>query len=346
VTGSERRPARIAVDLLGGDNAPAVVVDGVIQALGADPFVSVLLAGPVDVAQPVVARFRDRVALLPATDTVAMADPPALAVRAKRDSTIRVAVRAVADGVADAAVSVGSTGAVLSAALLDLGRLPGVDRPALAVIIPAHSGPVVLLDVGAGVVSDVSLLTQHAALGSAYASIELELPVPRVALLSTGAETGKGGPIRRAAAERLGGSALTFVGNVEAHMVPLGGAADVVVTDGFAGNVLLKGIEGTLEWVRRAAPSAPRPDAVRAALLLGVPATIVVGHGAAESGDVAGCIHRAAEAVRRDTVRQLSERFSALTSVGRQVDHRVVDHRDVDQELGGRSAEVSAEVRT
>jgi glycerol-3-phosphate acyltransferase PlsX len=315
VTRSERRSARIAVDLLGGDNAPAVVVDGVLQALGADPFVSVLLAGPADVARPVLSRYPDRAAVLPATEVVAMSDPPALAVRAMADSSIRVAIGAVCDDRADAAVSVGSTGAVLSAAVLGLGRLPGVERPALAVIIPALAAPVVLLDVGAGVAAEVELLVQHAGLGAAYASLELDLSEPRVGLLSTGAEPGKGGPVRRAAADRLAASVLNFVGNVEAHLVPLGGAADVVVTDGFAGNVLLKGIEGTVEWIRRARPGDPRPDAVRAGLLLGVGGTVVVGHGAATSIDVAGCVLHAAEAVRGETVVRLAARFSASTPV-------------------------------
>jgi glycerol-3-phosphate acyltransferase PlsX len=324
VTVSERRPARIAVDLLGGDDAPAVVVDGVLAALSADPSLSVLLAAPSEDGEQVISRapaeLRPRLAVLPAGEAVAMGGA-ALEVRSQDGATIRVALRAVHDGIADAVVTIGSTGAAVASAVLDLGRLPSVDRPALAVVVPSSTGPLVLLDVGAGVRSDPELLLQHALLGAAYAAAVLGLENPRIGLLSTGTEPGKGGPVRREAAERLAAVCadlpVSFVGNVEGQHVPLGGPADVVVTDGLVGNALLKGIEGTIEMIRRrtgTVPGFPR-DAGRAAVLLGVAGTVVVGHGAADAEDVAACLDFAAASFRGGTGDLVAQRHAGYNTV-------------------------------
>jgi len=290
-----------------------VVVDGVLLALAADADLQVLLAGPVAAADLVLAGVpsaqRSRVSLAPARQGVRMGEDPALAVHTRRDASVRVLLRALRDRDADAAVSVGSTGAALTAAVLELGRLQGVDRPALAAVVPAAAGPLVLLDVGANLRADPALIGQHALLGVAHARQVLGIARPRVGLLSTGHEPGTGGAPRRRTAELLTtllrGLPAEFVGNVEAHSVPLGGPADVVVTDGFSGNVLLKGMEGTVDLVRRrlpaaagAAAEAALPDAPRAAVLLGVRGAVVVGHGSAGPDAVAACIAVAAAAVR------------------------------------------------
>jgi glycerol-3-phosphate acyltransferase PlsX len=324
VTVSER-PARIAVDLLGGDDAPAAVVDGVLAALDDDPLLSVLLAAPRADAERVIRAapesVRQRLSVLPAAEAVEMGGA-ALAVRAQEDATVRVALRAVRDGLADAVVTVGSTGAAVASAVLDLGRLPSVDRPALAVIVPSATGPLVLLDVGAGVRADEELLLQHGLLGAAYAGAVLGVEMPRLGLLSTGTEVGKGGPTRRAAATRLAaacaGLPVSFVGNVEGQHVPLGGPADVVVTDGLVGNALLKGIEGAIEMIRRRSGTVPGfgRDAGRAAVLLGVPGTVVVGHGAADGDDVAACLALAAESFRHGTGDVVAERYARFRSTG------------------------------
>jgi glycerol-3-phosphate acyltransferase PlsX len=322
VTVSER-PARIAVDLLGGDEAPAVVVDGVLAALDVDPLLSVLLAGPrADTERAIEAApgpLRSRLSALPAADAVAMGGA-ALEVRSRQDATVRVALRALRDGDADAVVTIGSTGAAVASAVLDLGRLPEVDRPALAVLVPSATGPLVLLDVGAGVRADPGLLVQHGLLGAAYASAVLGLEVPRLGLLSTGTEVGKGGPTRREAADRLAaacvGLPVAFVGNVEGQHVPLGGPADVVVTDGLVGNALLKGLEGAIEMVRRRTGTVPGfgRDAGRAAVLLGVPGTVVVGHGAADGPDVAACLALATESFHLGTGDLVAARYAAYTA--------------------------------
>ena len=298
MTDSNGRPARpetirIAVDLLGGDHAPAVVVDGALLASGADPVLQLHLVGPPEVAAAILAACppadRRRFTVEPVAAGVAMSDAPSRAVR--HDTTVRAAVAAVAEGRADALVSAGMSGAVVTAAALGLGRTRGVRKPALAAILPARSGPVVLLDVGASPEVSTALLLQHATLGLGYARRALGIPTPRLGLLSIGAEPGKGDRVRRAADEALRSAEPGYVGMVEGGEVPLGGTADVVLTDGFTGNVLLKGIEGAFALAGGVAPHQRVP---RAAALLGVGGTVVLCHGAASPADLASGIALAA----------------------------------------------------
>ena len=284
MTDSNGRPAgpettRIAVDLLGGDHAPAVVVDGALLASSADPVLHLHLVGPPEVADGVLAAS-------PPQDRHRYTIEPA-----RPGTTARRAVEAVAHGRADAMVSAGETGAVVTAAALVLGRLPGVRKPALAALLPAQAHRVVLHDVGASPEVSTSLLLQHAALGTEYARRILDLPAPRLGLLSIGTEPGKGDRVRRAVDEALRAALHHYVGLVEGGDVPLGGPADVVVTDGFTGNVLLKGVEGAFTLAGGVAPHQAVP---RAAALLGVAGTVVVCHGAASAADLASGIALAA----------------------------------------------------
>ena len=284
MTASNGRPAgpettRIAVDLLGGEHAPAVVVDGALLASSADPVLHLHLVGPPEVADGVLAA-------CPPGDRHRYTVEPA-----RPDGTARRAVEALVHGRADAVLSAGVTGAVVTAAVLGLHRLPGVRKPALAALVPAQANPVVLLDVGASPEVSIALLLQHAALGTEYARRVLGIPAPRLGLLSIGAEPGKGDRVRRAADEALRAARPDYVGLVEGGDVPLGGPADVVVTDGFTGNVLLKGIEGAFALAGGVAPHQAVP---RAAALLGVAGTVVVCHGAASAADIASGIALAA----------------------------------------------------
>ena len=273
---------RVALDLLGGDFAPDAVIDGALLAVDRDPSVEVVLVGPPDVAAALLDARGASLPVVAATEAVSMDEDPARAVRAKRDATVRTIHRLVRDGEADAAVSVGSTGAVLAGAVLTLGRL--TPRAAVAVVVPTGQGPVVLLDAGATADSTPEQLVSQACLGSAYATT-LGIQEPRVGLLNMGSEPCKGDQLRKDAFALLEQAPVRFVGNVEGHDVILGGPADVVVTDGFTGNVLLKALEGAL---------TDRTDLPRSALLLGIDGLSVVGHGAARAEDVAACIAYAA----------------------------------------------------
>ena len=298
---------RIAVDLLGGDRAPAVVVDGALLACGADPDLRLLLVGPQRLADEAIdtlpAAYRDRVRVRSAGQVVGMGAGPMHA--ARPDTTVNSAVSAVAAGEADAVVSAGASGGTVTAAVLELGRF--VRRPALAATLPGLAGPVVLLDVGASVDPSPAVLQQHAMLGAEYARIVLDLARPRIGLLSIGTEPGKGDRWRRAAYGRLSELAMPggaeFVGNVEGFDVTLGERADVVVTDGFTGNVLLKGIEGAyaLAGGQMSAETAPR-----AAALLGVSGTVVVCHGAAGGPDIASGLALAARLHRIGALARLA----------------------------------------
>ncbi|MET0415930.1 MAG: phosphate acyltransferase PlsX [Actinoplanes sp.] len=292
--------ARIAVDLLGGDHAPAVVVDGALRACQADPALNLLLVGPLEAADAVLHALdpadRGRVSTL----TFAPVEG---------DSGVRAAMLALKQADVDAVLSAGDTRATVLSAALDLGRWPGVRRPPLAAMLPTVAGRLVLLDVGSSVDVDEQTLVTHARLGAAYAAVVHEVHRPRVGLLTIGTENGKGDRLRRAVPHRfetldLPGGAR-YAGLVEGNDVVTGAVADVVVTDGFSGNILLKGLETAYATVGPPTPSAGVPP--RAAVLLGVSGTVVVCHGSASGQDVAAGIAFAAQLHRRDAVAVMAE---------------------------------------
>ena len=336
---------RVALDLLGGDRAPESVVDGALLALDADPDLQVTLVGPVEVASRLLTErsalgvtASGRCRLVAASQVVDMDEDPARAVRAKRDATVRVAARLLRDGEADAVVSIGSTGAALAAAIFTVGRLRGMSRPCLAIVVPAKAGPLVFLDAGATTEASAELLAQFALAGAAFAQVRLALPAPRVGLLTNGEEAGKGDPLRKAAFDALAALPLDFVGNVEGRDVPFGGRADVVVTDGFTGNILLKGLEGAAAMVtetlmeaftatdeRRAATqqlapvlsevaAAVQPEDLGGGILLGVDGVVVVGHGSSSPRAVASCVRVAAQAAREGVVPGVKDALAALAA--------------------------------
>ncbi|MEV8513006.1 phosphate acyltransferase PlsX [Dactylosporangium sp. NPDC051484] len=301
--------ARIAVDLLGGDGAPAVVVDGALRACSADPDLHLVLVGPQQSAGEVVGALavgdRERVSVIAVDSVIGMADSPLRNIR--RETTVRTAAEAVYTGRADAMVSAGSSGAAVAASAHVLGRLRGVRRPGLAAQLPTERGPVLLLDVGVTLDATMLELVQHAVLGTAFASVGLGIARPRVGLLSIGSEPGKGDRLRRAVSIALSDIPLPagghYVGLVEGFDVPRGGPADVVVTDGFTGNILLKGIEGAFTASRGGSKISEvygtRPH--EAAVLLGVAGDVVVCHGSAGGAEVADGIALAAR-LHRDRI--------------------------------------------
>ncbi|HEY7271781.1 MAG TPA: phosphate acyltransferase PlsX [Actinoplanes sp.] len=304
----------MAVDLLGGDHAPDVVVDGALRACQADPALQLLLVGPVEAAGAVLGALdpgeRRRVTALAApADRADLGIPrqrTAWDRRAGIESGVRAAVLAVAQGHADAVVSAGDTGATVTSAALGLGRWPGVRRPALAAVLPTKAGRVVLLDAGSSVDPDENTLVAHAALGAAYAAVAHGMDAPRVGLLTIGTEEGKGDRLRRAVAPVLASTLFPararYAGLVEGNDVVLGGAVEVVVTDGFTGNILLKGLETAYALIGTPPAEQTVPVPPRAAVLLGVAGTVVVCHGAADANDLAGGIALAADLHRRAAI--------------------------------------------
>lgn len=233
----------IAVDALGGDNAPDVVLDGVAQALAEDAELTVILCGPDEVVSPFAASHERCVAQV-ATEAIGMGEHPAQAVRKKKDSSIVVGCRLVKEGAAQGFFSAGSTGACLAAATLVMGRVKGIARPALATVLPSPVRPVVMCDVGANADCKPEYLVQFARMGSVYAQKMLGIESPRAALLNIGEEEEKGSQFAQAAHKLMREKLPNFAGNAEGGDV-LAATFDVYVCDGFTGNVCLKTIEGT-----------------------------------------------------------------------------------------------------
>jgi phosphate acyltransferase len=237
---------RIVLDAMGGDHAPAAPVAGAVAA-AREYGLAVDLTGPADVLHAELARHRASnlpITVVHAPEVVGMAEAPAVAVRQKRESSLVVGMRRVAQRQADAFVSAGNSGAVMAAALLGLQRIPGVARPALGAVMPTARGHCLLLDVGANADCKPEHLAQFAVMGADYAERVMGIARPSVALLSIGEEPSKGNQLTRDAHPLLQELPLRFIGNVEGKDIPLGNA-DVIVTDGFTGNVVLKFGEGT-----------------------------------------------------------------------------------------------------
>jgi glycerol-3-phosphate acyltransferase PlsX len=243
----------IAVDAMGGDHCPKPEVEGAI--LAAKSFdVNVILVGKEDVLAKELARHADwknlPIEIHHASEVVTMEDSAGKAVRAKKDSSIRVAARLVRDGIAQGVVSAGNTGAVMAITKMVQGMLPGVDRPALASAFPTLSGkPAVMVDVGANVDCSPNMLAQFAVMGEIYSRVIFHTENPRVGILSIGEEEHKGNQLTRDATPLLKTLNLNFIGNVEGRDVYTG-AVDVIVCDGFVGNVALKVSEGLVEVIR------------------------------------------------------------------------------------------------
>ena len=237
----------VAVDAMGGDHGPAVTVPASLAFLEAMPDAAVVLVGRAEAIEPLLRKSRsparDRIRVHAASEVIEMDEPPADALRRKKDSSMRVAINLVKDGVAHGCVSAGNTGALMGIARFVLKTLPGIDRPAIAAQLPTKKGVVTMLDLGANVNCSPEQLVQFAAMGSALVSAVEHIERPTVGLLNIGEEEIKGNDVVKEAAERLRVSGLNFHGNVEGTDI-FRGTTDVVVCDGFVGNVALKTSEG------------------------------------------------------------------------------------------------------
>ncbi|CAN5265680.1 phosphate acyltransferase PlsX [soil metagenome] len=321
--GAGRGRVRVAVDALGGDRGPEEIVAGAAGAMS--PEIEPILYGPSDLDA-------HGCRLIDAPESIDMDESPVEAVRTKLNSSLVRAIRAVADGDADAAVSAGNTGAVLAASLLHVRRLPGVFRPAIAVVIPARAGPTVLIDSGANADARPEHLLQFGNMGAVFAQEILGTEDPEVRLLSIGEEDEKGNQLTLEAHALLRASGLRFGGNTESRRL-LEGDTDVVVTDGFTGNVALKALEGTirslLESIRSEFESSVRgklggllirpgarrvqrrldPETYGGAYLLGLRGLVVIAHGSSSRVAIANAIRLAARGVEHRVVERLAERL-------------------------------------
>jgi glycerol-3-phosphate acyltransferase PlsX len=316
----------IAVDAMGGDRAPGEILAGALQA--AELGIPILLVGPQDL---------DGAGSLPikiASEVIEMDDDPAQSVRKKRDSTLVRAAEAVRDGEASAMISAGNTGATMASALLRMGRISGVARPAIATPVPVPGGtPTVLLDAGANAEVQPEWLVQFAVMGSVYSTQRFGVQKPRVGLLSIGEEPGKGDTLRKEAYALLSVAPhINFIGNVEGRDL-MTGAVDVVVTDGFTGNVVLKTLEGSLKTVVKALFAAfgqPEyaeaantlmpallplyetldPDTYGGAILLGVDGVCIISHGSSSARAMVNGIKCAQEMVETNMVEAIRQAIS------------------------------------
>ena len=312
---------------MGGDNAPAEIVAG--ARLAADDGIPVLLVGRPDEMGDI-----GDLPVLPASEVSAMDAEPGSSVRRMKDSSLVRAAEAVRDGSASAMVSAGNTGATMASALLRMGRIRGVSRPAIATLLPAPgTTPTVLLDAGANSECSPDWLVQFGQMGAVFARDRLGIEMPRVALLSIGEEPGKGSPLVKEAYEALDGADFrqgVFIGNVEGRDL-LTDAADVVVTDGFTGNVALKTLEGSMKTLMTAllTSMSGRPEATEAAgvlgpefdalyaqfnpdtyggaMLLGVRGVCIISHGSTGATAMKNAIGAAAEMVEAGVVGHLTE---------------------------------------
>ena len=329
----------VAVDAMGGDRAPAEIVSGATQVAG-ELGIPILLVGEAQAIGP--AAGLPGIELLEATEAIGMDEDPSRAVRLKKDSSLVRCAEAVLDGRACAMVSAGNTGAAMASALLRMGRLRGVQRPAIATVIPVPGSalPTVLLDSGANVDCTAAMLVQFAQMGSALANERFGIPEPRVGLLSIGEEPSKGNSLVKEAhallADGAAGPDVRFIGNVEGRDV-MSDAVDVVVTDGFTGNVVLKTLEGGVkavvggvlgaltssDEVKEAAkrvmpalvPLAEQmdPDTTGGAVLLGVNGVCVISHGSSS----ARAIVNAVKVAHHAAADKLVARLEAVIATGR-----------------------------
>lgn len=307
---------RIAVDAMGGDNAPEVIVEGALLGIREFGAEVILIGKEREIRNFLPSEFPKELKIRNASEKIEMNDSVDV-IRTKKDASLNIAAMMVENHSADALVSIGNTAATVGVAILTFGRILDVKRPAIAVLIPALNGPTILLDAGAVTDCSVENILQFALMGSAYAEIFLEKENPKVGLLSIGEEGSKGNKLTLESHERLSKCPLHFIGNVEGSNL-FDNTADVIVTDGFPGNIALKSAEGSVEWIKQILKGAvgkgiisrlalgylapilkEKMDYSRygGALLLGVSRVCVIGHGRSNPQAVSNAIRVARDAV-------------------------------------------------
>jgi glycerol-3-phosphate acyltransferase PlsX len=331
---------RIAVDAMGGDHAPAAIVEGALRAARElDKISRIILVGQEPILKAELARFgavSDKISIHHCSEVVEMGETPAVAVRRKKDSSINVAVDLVKQGVADALFSAGSTGAQVAASTLKLRTLPGIQRPAIAAVFPSPTKPFIVMDAGANTDCTASMLLEFAVMGLVYSREILGVPNPRIGLMNVGEEDAKGNAVTKEAFPLLSKAGFNFAGNMEGHDL-FEGEIDVVVCDGFVGNVILKTCESLAHaigvWLkqefkanafRMAAAICLKgafadmkkkvdPSAYGGAPLLGVNGVSIIGHGSSNATAVFNGIRVSAEAVSQHVNHGITELLARVT---------------------------------
>ncbi|MDQ0222103.1 phosphate acyltransferase PlsX [Streptococcus moroccensis] len=328
---------RIAIDAMGGDHAPKAVVEGVNQALASYNDIEIILYGDeTKIREHLTAT--ERVSIVHTDEKINSDDEPAKAIRQKKQASMVLAAKAVKDGEADAVLSAGNTGALLAAGLFVVGRIKGIDRPGLLSTLPSMGGQGFdMLDLGANAESTAKYLHQYAILGSFYAKNVRGVANPRIGLLNNGTEASKGDPLRKETYQLLSeDSTLNFIGNIEAREL-LNGVADVVVTDGFTGNAVLKTVEGTALSIMGQLKSSINAGGLRAklgalllkpslmtlkqtldysdaggAVLFGLKAPVVKAHGSSDAKSIVSTIRQIRTMLETDVVGQSVQEFSRI----------------------------------
>jgi glycerol-3-phosphate acyltransferase PlsX len=338
----------IALDAMGGDHGPPIIISGAIKALHQHPHLHLIICGDEPQISPhlqeIQTQFSQRIRILHCQDTILMTDKPAEALRYKKDASMRRAIELVQQNKADACVSAGNTGALFAIAAVLLKTLPGIDRPALVTHLPSQTGvPVWLLDLGANVNNSADTLVQNAVMGSVLAAQQAELPpqhvpreAPRVALLNVGEEHNKGHDVVKQAHLALSKlNKIHYIGFIEANDI-LTGKADVVVTDGFTGNVALKASEGIYQYLRHAVKQLSqqslwmkilatmtlpllqrlyqkmKPDQYNGASLIGLRGIVVKSHGNANANAVCYAISQAVAEVEQQIPQRIKTTISNI----------------------------------
>ncbi|MCX6139820.1 MAG: phosphate acyltransferase PlsX [Candidatus Kapabacteria bacterium] len=338
---TKHRPIKVVLDAMGGDHAPANEVLGalmVAQQLGSD--VEIILVGKEEVIQPILSKQKavTSIKVVNATDVIGMGDEPSTIVKSRRESSLYIGLDLLRTNQADAFVSAGNTGGVMATATLLCGRIPGVSRPTIGSFFPTKTGrPTLLLDVGANVDSKPKFLSDYSVMGSVYARLMLGIDSPTVGLLNVGEEEGKGTEVAREAHQLLRANGVNFVGNVEGRDI-LSGTVDIVVCDGFEGNIILKFAESILGFlkdrfrayadrgiIQKLLIGAFRP-VLKSALrdmdyqeyggvpLLGIQGVAIIGHGSSSPLAIANMIQRAVEMVRKDVNGTIQKTLSSTPS--------------------------------
>lgn len=330
----------IALDAMGGDNAPDAIVAGAIAALRCFSDIRILLAGPAARLEALLTGaedVRERIELLPADEVIEMEESPMLAVRRKVNSSLVQAMLAVREKRAGAVVSAGNTGAILAGGMLRIGRIPGIERPALAPVIPGAKKPFLLIDAGANVDCQPKYLVQFGLMGSVYMKSVLGVPDPAVGLVNIGAEAEKGNKLTKETYQLMQAqTSYRFAGNAEARDIPTGDF-DVVVADGFDGNIILKyteGIVGAMMGMLKANLMASRVSKIGAALsrpafrkfkrsmdynayggapLLGVEGAVIKAHGASGETAIMNALRQAREMLAGDVAGKIRAGLAGLS---------------------------------